>query len=384
MRCPHCGFDQEEADICQACGLVFAKYARRQEQLQQAKAPPAASPTKGASSKVWLLIGGALLVGLAAGLLFRGPKAPAPQASVADGATQPGLADFAGEPTAASAIPELVVETGAPSPAVVANLPLTNPIQLARDATVLVQTPWGSGSGFFVDGRGRIVTNRHVVEFDEKQADLLRSKIGELEAVLKAEKKILARMEKELAQVRDPDLRPRYTQILQRRQAEYAKYRELLKRLEEQRRNIDYYSPLNNLQVVLADGREYGISEVTFSDHLDLALLSLAGRTPESAAPIVPSFQPLDQGTKVYTVGCPSGLRHTVTAGIVSGYRRYGDGLLIQTDAPINPGNSGGPLIDSRGRVIGVNSMIIQGTEGLGFAIAIEDVWKEFALDLAE
>lgn len=83
-------------------------------------------------------------------------------------------------------------------------------------------------------------------------------------------------------------------------------------------------------------------------------------------------------------MGCPSGLRHTVTAGIVSGYRRYGDDLLIQTDAPINPGNSGGPLIDSRGRVIGVNSMIIQGTEGLGFAIAIQDVWKEFSLDLAE
>ena len=73
-----------------------------------------------------------------------------------------------------------------------------------------------------------------------------------------------------------------------------------------------------------------------------------------------------------------------MTAGIISGYRGYGDGLLIQTDAPINPGNSGGPLIDNRGRVIGVNSMIIEGTEGLGFAIAAQDVWQEFALDLAE
>ena len=381
MQCPHCGFDQEEADICNACGLVFAKYARRQEQLQQAEVP-LASPATSASSKVWLLIGGALLVGLTAGLMFRGAKEPAPPAPVVDGMTEP--IEFTGEPAAAGVLSDRVAETNAPSPAVVANRPLTNPIQRARDATVLIQTPWGSGSGFFIDGRGRIVTNRHVVEFDEKQADLLRSKIGELEAVLKTEKRILARMEEELAQVRDPDLKPRYTQILQRRRVEYAKYQQLLKRLEEQRRNIDYYSPLNNLQVVLADGREYGISEVTFSDDLDLALLSLAGRTPESAASIAPSFRPLDQGTKVYTVGCPSGLRHTVTAGIVSGYRHYGDGLLIQIDAPINPGNSGGPLIDSRGRVIGVNSMIIQGTEGLGFAIAIQDVWKEFSLDLAE
>lgn len=383
MQCPHCGFDQEEADICPACGLVFAKYARRQERLQQAAAA-APSPAKGAASRAWLLIGGALLAGLVAGLLFRGPKAPAPSASAPSALAEPSLAEFAEEPLAAAAFSELAAETGAPSPAAVADLPLTNPIQLARDATVLIQTPWGSGSGFFVDGLGRIVTNRHVVEFDEKQADLLRSKIGRLEAVLKAEKKILARMKKELARVRDADLRPRYTQILQRRQAEYAKYQALLQRLEAQRRNIDYYSPLNHLQVVLADGSEYGIAEVTFSDHFDLALLSLSGRTPESAASIAPNFKPLDQGAKVYTVGCPSGLRHTVTAGIVSGYRRYGDGLLIQTDAPINPGNSGGPLIDSRGRVIGVNSMIIQGTEGIGFAIAIQDVWDEFALGLAE
>ncbi len=385
MQCPHCGFNQEAADICPACGLVFAKYARRQERLQQAESA-AASPAKGASSRVWLLIGGALLAGLVAGLLFRGPKAPAPSASAPSDLAEPSLADFAGEPPAAAAYPDLAAEAGAPPAAAVADLPLptASSIQLARDATVLIRTPWGSGSGFFIDDRGRIVTNRHVVEFDEKQADLLRAKIGQLEAVLKAEKKILARMEVELDRVRDADLRPRYTQILQRRQAEYARYQELLQRLEEQRRNIDYYSPLNNLQVVLADGSEYGIAEATLSDHFDLALLSLLGRTPESATSIAPNFKLLDQGDKVYTVGCPSGLRHTVTAGIVSGYRRYGDGLVVQTDAPINPGNSGGPLIDSRGRVIGVNSMIIQGTEGIGFAIAIQDVWDEFALDLAE
>lgn len=188
-------------------------------------------------------------------------------------------------------------------------------------------------------------------------------------------------MERELAQVQDPDLRPRYTQILQRRQTQYDKYQALKDRLQGQLRNIDYYSPLSDLQVVLADGTEYDISAVTFSDKFDLALLTLQDRTPESATPIRPNFQPLDQGSKVYTVGCPSGLRHTVTGGIVSGYRRYGDGLLIQTDAPINPGNSGGPLIDSRGRLLGVNSMVIEGTEGLGFAIAARDVWSEFNLE---
>lgn len=87
---------------------------------------------------------------------------------------------------------------------------------------------------------------------------------------------------------------------------------------------------------------------------------------------------PREQGQKVYTIGNPSGLRHTVTSGIISGYREYKDNPLIQTDAPINPGNSGGPLIDENGRAIGVNTMIIRDTEGIGFAIPMKSVFEEF------
>ncbi|OEU59465.1 MAG: hypothetical protein BA870_08180 [Desulfuromonadales bacterium C00003094] len=380
MQCPHCGFDQEKSDICQACGLVFAKYAQRQERLQQAEA--VAAPTaRGGRGRTWLLIGVAMIVGLAAGGMLRGQKASVPAVSGPELQEEQGLAPLAGESFDPAPSPERVSESVPPLAERAAALPVSSPIQRARNATVFIRTPWGSGSGFFVDGQGRIVTNRHVVEYDEKQLGKLRSKITKLEAVLKAEKKILARMERELVQVNDPDLLPRYTQILQGRQARYDQYQALKEKLQGQLRSIDYYSPLSDLQVVMADGTEFDIEEVKLSDNFDLALLSLQGRTPESAAPIRPNFRPLDQGDRVYTVGCPSGLRHTVTAGIISGYRRYGEGLLIQTDAPINPGNSGGPLIDSRGRVIGVNSMIIEGTEGLGFAIAAQDVWQEFNLE---
>ncbi|APG28104.1 hypothetical protein A7E78_09775 [Syntrophotalea acetylenivorans] len=380
MRCPHCGFDQEEAESCQACGLVFAKYAQRQQRLQETEAP-VSEPARSGGNKVWFLVSLALIVGLTAGGILRGRKASEPAVSEIKLPKEQGPNALAGEPFASANLDELGTET-APAPTErITSKPVSSSIQQARNATVFIRTPWGSGSGFFVDARGRIVTNRHVVEFDEKQLDQLRSKIGKLEGELKAEKKILDRMERELAQVQDPDLRPRYTQILQSRQTRYDKYQALKDRLQGQLRNIDYYSPLSDLQVVLADGTEYDISAVTFSDKFDLALLTLQDRTPESATPIRPNFQPLDQGSKVYTVGCPSGLRHTVTGGIVSGYRRYGDGLLIQTDAPINPGNSGGPLIDSRGRLLGVNSMIIEGTEGLGFAIAARDVWSEFNLE---
>jgi hypothetical protein len=361
MRCPHCDFDQEKSDICQACGLVFAKYARRQEQLRQEEVP-AASPARGGRGRTWLLIGIAMIVGLAAGGMLRGQKASAPAAAGPELRAEQDLAPLTGESLDPAALPEMVSEN-VPLPVErVAALPTTSSIQRARNATVFIRTPWGSGSGFFVDGLGRIVTNRHVVEYDDQKLGILRSKISELEDMLKAEKKILVRMERELGQVHDTDLLPRYTQILQSRQARYDQYQALKEKLHGQLRNIDYYSPLSDLQVVLADGTEFAIAKVTISDNFDLALLSLQGRTPQSAASIRPNFKQLDQGDKVYTVGCPSGLRHTVTAGIISGYRSYGDGLLIQTDAPINPGNSGGPLIDSRGRVIGVNSMIIEGT----------------------
>jgi S1-C subfamily serine protease len=82
----------------------------------------------------------------------------------------------------------------------------------------------------------------------------------------------------------------------------------------------------------------------------------------------------------VYTVGHPVGLRHSVTSGIISGFREHAGVRYIQTDAPINPGNSGGPLIDLNGEVVGVNTMILADTEGIGFAIPIEVVLDEFQL----
>ncbi len=73
------------------------------------------------------------------------------------------------------------------------------------------------------------------------------------------------------------------------------------------------------------------------------------------------------------------GLRHTVTGGIISGYREYKGRKFIQTDAPINPGNSGGPLIDEQGGLIGVNTMVLRDAQGIGFAVPFQEVRTEFA-----
>jgi S1-C subfamily serine protease len=67
-----------------------------------------------------------------------------------------------------------------------------------------------------------------------------------------------------------------------------------------------------------------------------------------------------------------------VTSGIFSGYGELDKHRALQTDAPINPGNSGGPLINEAGQVLGVNTAILSGTQGIGFAIPIEQVFDSF------
>jgi serine protease Do len=89
----------------------------------------------------------------------------------------------------------------------------------------------------------------------------------------------------------------------------------------------------------------------------------------------------VEVGDIVLAVGNPLGLGQTVTQGIVSAKRRVEDSgeSLIQTDAAINPGNSGGALVDTTGRLIGINAMILSrsgGSEGMGFAIPVDLVRK--------
>ncbi len=82
----------------------------------------------------------------------------------------------------------------------------------------------------------------------------------------------------------------------------------------------------------------------------------------------------LKVGEKAIAAGNPAGLSFTVTEGIVSAFRTFNSLNYIQTDVPINPGNSGGPLINTKGEIIGINNFKVGGFEGLGFAIASNEV----------
>ena len=129
------------------------------------------------------------------------------------------------------------------------------------------------------------------------------------------------------------------------------------------------------VQIGLADGRRVTGQVAGRDPSLDIAVV----RVPIQDAPAAPlgDSDRLQVGQSAIAIGNPLGLERTVTSGIVSAVNRTAPGLelegLVQTDAAINPGNSGGPLLDSRGNVIGINTLVLAGggATGLGFAIPI-------------
>ena len=127
----------------------------------------------------------------------------------------------------------------------------------------------------------------------------------------------------------------------------------------------------SRVTIVTSKG-ESATSESIFLDpENDLALVKVEGIELPSLDIADPSGP--NVGTEVIAIGSPIGLQNTVTSGVIGGFRRTDAyGVLIQTDAAISPGNSGGPLLDRKGRVVGVNTLKLTGEElsGLNFAIS--------------
>ncbi len=133
------------------------------------------------------------------------------------------------------------------------------------------------------------------------------------------------------------------------------------------------------IKVMLSNKRSYDAKVVGTDKVHDLALLHIDA--PNLEAVTLADSSGLSVGQKVYAIGNPFGLSGTMTRGIISSIRTIGgsEGApiedAIQTDAAINPGNSGGPLLNSRGEVIGINTMIASNgadqSSGIGFAIPI-------------
>ncbi len=136
----------------------------------------------------------------------------------------------------------------------------------------------------------------------------------------------------------------------------------------------------DQITIGMADGRQAQVRLIGYDSQTDLAVL----KTTEKSLPIAEfgRSKNVKVGELAVAIGSPSGAEfaRSVTAGIISGLNRTlqvdeRNYTLIQTDAAINPGNSGGALVNSRGQVIGINSVKLSspGIEGMGFAIPIDD-----------
>jgi S1-C subfamily serine protease len=148
--------------------------------------------------------------------------------------------------------------------------------------------------------------------------------------------------------------------------------------------NYHVIGDASRVEVTLADNSVHKGVLVGAAPDKDIAVLQISA-SPEQLLPLpIGDSENLQVGQKVFAIGNPFGLDHTITAGIVSALDREINAVtgrtiqgVIQTDAAINPGNSGGPLLDSAGLLIGVNTAIYSpsgGSAGIGFAVPVDVV----------
>ena len=125
-----------------------------------------------------------------------------------------------------------------------------------------------------------------------------------------------------------------------------------------------------DVTVLCYDGTEHEAFVLGMDEDMDIAVLVV----PEAKFPVL-EVAPAEQiltGNDVYAIGAPKSMAYTLTKGVISAKeRQLGSYTYVQTDAPINSGNSGGPLLSDAGQVVGMNTMKLNDSEGIGLAIPI-------------
>jgi serine protease Do len=363
MDCPKCGHSQQNTVKCESCGVYFAKLAPPATPARVAALPAEAGRGFG--------IGAVVLVALAAGggvyYLMRGGRAE--------------HAPVTATTTAAATLPPVgtTPDTApAPAPAAVSSV---SAVEAARGATVFIRTAWGFGSGFIIDADCHVVTNRHVVETDATRVTASIDHNPDIQANIavtqqRLQNAILAAQLHRRVIANQPGDNLERIQLDEQIRQMQQNLATLPKQVDAEFTNRVNDADHSGFAVTLLDGRHYDGLHARLSGNSDLAVFQL----PANGCPFIAADRNADLrvGERVYTIGNPSGLEYTVTSGVVSGMREMEGQTYVQTDAPINPGNSGGPLITEQGRVIGINSRVMRGVQGIGFAIPIDAVYAAF------
>ena len=385
MRCPKCNHEQNNVVECDVCGVIFERYLKIQERRKAAEAEKELQSEKSGNGLKILQVVLLVVVVAAATYYFTGSRRPQVVVQSPKGVANPTnpVPPVNKAPiTSVAKVRSIPVQTKIERipqqhepPSAASNV---NIIERARNATVSIETPWGTGSGFFVNNK-YIVTNRHVAQFDEKERDELRSKVEKERRFIELERQKIAESKQQINKYKEGPNRAQFIMFIEEEEAALKK---MLPRQQEQEQKLSKMERTvhtSEIKIVLADGKTLTANNLMVSSKHDLALLSLYA-DDRTYLEKPPTQTRLHEGEKVYAIGSPVGLRHTVTSGIFSGYRMLEkDGEeYLQTDAAINPGNSGGPIIDENGYVRGVTTLKGRDAQGIGFAIPIDIVFDEF------
>jgi S1-C subfamily serine protease len=148
--------------------------------------------------------------------------------------------------------------------------------------------------------------------------------------------------------------------------------------------NFHVIQGADGARITLSDHSEWAAKLVGVSPRNDIAVLRIETNRAGLPHILLGSSHDLSVGQQVFAIGSPFGLDYTLSTGVISGLGREIQGITglpirgaIQTDAAINPGNSGGPLLDSAGRLIGMNTSIVSpsgGSAGIGFAVPVDTI----------
>ncbi|MBC2713815.1 MAG: trypsin-like serine protease [Desulfobacteraceae bacterium] len=283
-----------------------------------------------------------------------------------------------------------------------------NDVDAAAMATVTVTSSIGIGSGFFISDNGYLLTNRHVIKGDERQAEAVDKAFEYIDEQVEIAEEDFEIRERQLA--REKTILDEMKSVIEKLPSRSSQ-KERLKRQYQER--LEYYQALKedcerkksnfkrdkknyktektdyaNQQAVAGVSRNFKITlknkEILYaylvraSSSHDLALLKVdACKTPF----IYPAdMNRVAQRQKVWAIGSPLNIADTMKDGTVSGFTNE----YIQTNAQIYPGNSGGPLVNEKGQVIGINTLkeLTRNFEGMGFAIPIDTALDEFAQEL--
>jgi S1-C subfamily serine protease len=372
-QCPKCSSKITNEIECETCGIVFEKYFQAEARKKAEAEQVTIEATGSGNRRVVIMVSLVIISTFITAIYFGG------RSHFLSGLNR------VNPPVTDQTIQNVKEKSSQSLPVKVAEISDNKwsneePIQRALSGTVLVRTPWGSlGSGFFI-GEHAVITNKHVVTFDDNSFEAFKNGVERNRKIIDLEIEKINEWKGKILQMTAGPSRSQLELFIQGKEDEVNKALLIQRKNEEKVEKLTDQKYSQDLKIVTADNKEYSVDSIIPSTTHDLALLkvdSISGQVLKRDT----KEQRLEQGQVVYTIGSPFGLSNTVTSGVFSAYRKKvnTDETYLQIDAAINPGNSGGPLIDKQGNVLGVNTMVLTHAEGIGFAIPIDVVFEDFS-----